>query len=70
MRRLLLCRPRTKEVIEVRAFHSPWRYEGASRCDLQPRWNANGRAISIDSVHEETRRTYTVDVSGIVAPAR
>ena len=70
MRRLLLCRPRTRQMIEVGAFHSPWRYEGARRCDLHPRWNANGRVISIDSAHEGIRSTYTVDVSRIVSDAR
>jgi hypothetical protein len=70
MRRLLLCCPRTREVIEVGAFHSPWRYEGARRCDLHPRWNAGGRVISIDSAHEGIRSTYTIDVSQIVSGAR
>jgi hypothetical protein len=63
MRRLLMCRPATGTVIEVGAFHSPWRYDGPVRCDLHPRWNPDGSSISIDSSHEGFRGTYVVDVS-------
>jgi hypothetical protein len=66
MRRLLLCRPVAKQIIELGAFHSPWRYDGPRRCDLHPRWHPLGRAISIDSAHEGVRRTYAIDVSRIV----
>ena len=32
------------------------------RCDLHPRWNRSGTAISFDSVHEGTRQIYLMDV--------
>lgn len=67
MRRLLLCRPDEGIVIEVGAFHSPWRYDDGERCDLHPRWSADGTRISIDSSHEGVRWTYVVDVSRLVA---
>jgi hypothetical protein len=67
MRRLLLCHPSTRQVIEVGAFHSPWRYDGPVRCDLHPRWSAHGPWISIDSSHEGFRGTYVVDVSRLMA---
>jgi len=70
MRHLLLCRLEGGEVIEAGAFHSPWRYDGAVRCDLHPRWSPDGRSISIDSAHEGVRRTYAVDVSQLVRSKR
>ncbi|MGH8129988.1 MAG: TolB family protein [Steroidobacteraceae bacterium] len=70
MRRLLLCRFSTGQVIEVGAFHSPWRYDGPVRCDLHPRWSAHGPWISIDSAHEGFRGTYVVDVSRLLRGSR
>jgi hypothetical protein len=67
MRRLLLCHPDAGVVIEAGAFHAPWRYDGAERCDLHPRWNRDGTLVSIDSAHEGTRWTYVVDVSRLVS---
>ena len=69
IRRLLMCRPSTKTMIEVGAFHSPWRYDGPRRCDLHPRWDPGGKLVSIDSTHEGVRRTYMIDVSRILADA-
>jgi Tol biopolymer transport system component len=66
MRQLLLCRPAAGQVIKVGAFHSPWRYDGPTRCDLHPRWSADGLRISIDSSHQGIRGTYVIDVSRIV----
>lgn len=66
LRRLLLCRAASGEVIEVGAFRAPWRYDGAVRCDLHPRWSPDGRSISIDSAHQGIRSTYVVDVSRLV----
>ena len=54
MRRLLLCGPADKTMIEVAAFHSPWRYDGPKRCDLHPRWDPSGQLRSIDSTHGES----------------
>jgi hypothetical protein len=65
-RRLLLYRPEIDQVVEVGAFHSPWRYDGPERCDLHPRWSPDGLRISIDSAHEGFRGTYVVDVSRLV----
>lgn len=36
------------------------------RCDLHPRWNRNGSAISFDSTHESHRHVYQMDLSGII----
>lgn len=37
-----------------------------SRCDLHPRWNHDGTQVCIDSVHENTRQMYILDVKPIV----
>lgn len=66
MRRLLLCRPAGGTVIEVGRFFSPWRYDGDRRCDLHPRWDASGRAVSIDSAHEGVRSTFIIDVGRLL----
>lgn len=44
-------------------FLSPWRFNGAGRCDLHPRWSPDGRWIAIDSVHTGRRGLYFIDVS-------
>jgi hypothetical protein len=67
MSRLLLCNALDGPVIEVAAFHSPWRFDGPVRCDLHPRWSPDGTEISIDSTHEGRRGVYAVDVSRLVA---
>ena len=67
MCRLLLCRPAAGEVVEAGAFFSPWRYDGARRCDLHPRWHGNGRFVSIDSAHEGVRGSYAIDVGRLLA---
>lgn len=35
-------------------------------CDLHPRWNANGKFVVFDSIHEGTRQIYKVDVSSLI----
>jgi len=41
-----------------------------NRCDLHPRWHPDGRQVCIDSVHEQVRQMYLVDVSSITGNAR
>ncbi len=36
------------------------------RCDLHPRWNRDGTAISFDSVHEGSRHVYAMSLDGLV----
>jgi len=40
---------------------------GDIRCDLHPRWNRDGTAISFDSIHENHRHVYWMDVTPIVS---
>lgn len=70
-RHLLLLNLETNEVIEIGRFLSPFGFEGTERCDLHPRWSPDGTAISIDSAHDGTRRSYILDVSSLVStPSR
>ena len=39
---------------------------GDIRCDLHPRWNRDGSAISFDSTHEGHRHVYTMDMKDIL----
>jgi len=39
---------------------------GDIRCDLHPRWNRDGTAISFDSIHEDHRHVYWMDVTELV----
>lgn len=44
------------------SYYSPPSVAGDIRCDLHPRWNRAGTAISFDSVHEGHRHVYTMDL--------
>ena len=49
-------------------FHSPPEYTGEWRCDLHPRFSADGRKVLVDSPHGGSgRQLYLIDVSEIVA---
>ena len=41
-------------------------YKGQTRCDLHPRFSADGRKVFFDSVYSGKRRLCFVDVSNIV----
>lgn len=66
-RRLLLYEMDSGRVIEVGRFYAPWKFYGLNRCDLHPRWSPDGRAISIDSVHEGYRKSYVIELTDSVA---
>ena len=65
-RRLLLFRVADQKVIELGRFYAPRELDGEIRCDLHPRWNRAGTHVCIDSVHENQRQVYLLDVSDIV----
>jgi len=50
---------------EIGEFHAPPELKKENRCDLHPRWNRDGLAVCIDSVHEGERQMYVIDVSQI-----
>ncbi|MCX7934250.1 MAG: hypothetical protein N3A66_03215, partial [Planctomycetota bacterium] len=65
-RRLLIYDLRQRRPIPLaRLFSGKWSDETCIdiRCDLHPRWNRDGTAISFDSIHEGHRHVYWLDVS-------
>jgi len=45
------------------SYYIPQRYrEVYTRCDLHPRWRADGRQIAFNSVHEGSRQVYVRDI--------
>lgn len=53
--------------IDLGSFYADPDLKKENRCDLHPRWNRDGTRVCIDSVHENERRMYEIDVSAIVA---
>jgi hypothetical protein len=66
MRHLLLYHLESARVVEAGRFFAPWRFDGAVRCDLHPRWDRTGNRLSFDSAHDGVRRSYVLDVRKIV----
>lgn len=56
------------EVNVVARVFAPFKYDNDTRCDLHPRWNHAGDKICFDSVFEEHRGLYIVDVSNCREP--
>ena len=52
--------------IDLGSFYADPDLKKENRCDLHPRWNRNGTKVCIDSVHENQRQMYEIDVSAIV----
>ena len=67
-RTLLLYNVATGRRHDLGRFYADPRLGKENRCDLHPRWRRDGKMICIDSVHENERQMYLVDVSGITAP--
>lgn len=65
-RHLILYDRRKDEEIQLGRFFAPFEFDGLARCDLHPRWSPDGTAISVDSVHDGTRKSYIIDVENIV----
>ena len=66
LQRLILYNLETNKYVIAGRFFSPPPFTNVYRCDLHPRWSPDGRWISIDSAHEGVRKTYFLDVSGLV----
>lgn len=55
---LLLYKFENAQLTVLGRFFSPVRYWGISRCDLHPRWNPDGRSLTLDSAHDGVRCVY------------
>lgn len=55
----------TDQCIKLGQFWAPMAFYGATRCDLHPRFSADGNEVFLDSCHEGFRRLYSLDVSNI-----
>src|SRR5690606_12364218 len=51
---------------DLGSFYADPSLSKENRCDLHPRWRADGMAVCIDSVHETDRDMYVIDVSDLV----
>ncbi|MHB9133934.1 MAG: hypothetical protein ACYDBB_22940 [Armatimonadota bacterium] len=51
--------------ITLGRFYADPAIAGDIRCDLHPRWNRAGTAISFDSIHEGFRGVYRMDIPGV-----
>lgn len=58
---LCVCSLQERTVTEVGRFYSAYRYRGAVRCDLHPRWDNQGKRICFDSTHQGRRAMYVFD---------
>ena len=67
MSEIMLYEIETGERIDVGQFHSAPQYTKDIRCDLHPRWAADGKTITFDSVHDGTRQIWLADVSAVCA---
>ncbi len=67
-RALLLLDTRRDMRCELGRFYADPALGKENRCDLHPRWSRDGRQVCIDSVHENQRQMYIVDVGNVVAP--
>ena len=50
----------------VDEFNSISKYDhSAIRCDLHPKWSADGRYVSVDTMHDGVRSIYLYDINKI-----
>ena len=52
--------------VDIGRFYAPPEIWGDIRCDLHPRWDRDGKSVTIDSAHEGHRQIYMLDVSAVV----
>jgi Tol biopolymer transport system component len=65
-RHLYLYNLNKKKGIILGSYYSYPNITGDFRCDLHPRWNRSGNAISFDSIHEGHRHIYYMDLKEIM----
>jgi hypothetical protein len=56
-----------KEKYIIGEFYQPIKYQAENRIDLHPKWDKDGKFVSIDSGHQGKREFYVIDVSKITS---
>lgn len=51
--------------VDLGRFHSEPHYTRDIRCDLHPRWSRDGKTITFDTVHGNTRQIYIANVADV-----
>lgn len=65
-----VCAEWQQQPVRIAKVFSPFKYDNECRCDLHPRWNRNGTAICIDSVHEGKRGIYVIPITNKDIPEK
>lgn len=63
---LFLYNVEMKKGVTLGCYYADRRISGDIRCDLHPRWNRTGSAISFDSIHEGERHIYYMDLKEVI----
>lgn len=66
MRHLYVYDLTRKRGVTLGSYYAPPHIAGDIRCDLHPRWNRAGTAISFDSAHEGRRHVYSMDLREVL----
>ncbi|NOR88142.1 MAG: glycosyl transferase, partial [Bacteroidales bacterium] len=62
MKKLWIFNLETNLLKELASFYEPLKYYAESRCDLHPRFSMDGKRVFFDSVHENKRRLYYMNM--------
>ncbi len=65
-RTLILYDARSGQRYDIGRFYAPPEYQDELRCDLHPRWSRDGQQVCIDSMHQDGRQMWVIDVSSVV----
>lgn len=65
-RNLWVANPSAGTLTQLGSFYSPPNLSGEHRCDLHPRWNADGTRIAIDTAHTGKRSMIILDISKFI----
>lgn len=66
MKKLFLYNLKKNELKELGEFFESFKYYGETRCDLHPRFSMDGTKVFFDSVHENKRLLYMIDLRNLL----